>query len=419
MRYIAITLDQCHNQKATLPNPKSVHMKTFKSTSVFVLSALLAGLFWQCKGESKTNNSATNMEQAAPITRISKINYGNLPDGRDVAKFTLRNQNGMEVDIISLGGIITRWTAPDRNGNFEDIVLGFDNLESYLQENPFFGALVGRYGNRIAKGTFSLDGETYTLAQNNGENHLHGGLKGFDKVLWEAAPGNDLDRARLRLDYRSADGEEGYPGRLDVRVEYVLTDNNELEVSYQAVTDKPTVVNLTQHTYFNLSGDFSKDILNTELQLNADAFLPVDAGLIPTGELRPVAGGAFDFTQPKTIGQDVEAEDEQLSLGGGYDHCWVLNKNGKDFSVAATAYDKESGRVLKVSTTEPGVQFYIGNFLDGTLPAKGGGTYGKRSGFCLETQHYPDSPNRPEFPTTRLNPGEVYQTQTTFTFSTR
>lgn len=394
-------------------------MHFFKSTSVFVLSAAIATLFWQCKGENKSTNAAIDTMATVPINRISKIKFGNLPDGRDVAKFTLRNQAGMEVDIINLGGIITRWTAPDRNGNFEDIVLGFDTLEPYLEENPFFGALVGRYGNRIAKAQFSIDGETYTLAKNNGANHLHGGITGFNKVLWDAAPGHETDRARLRLDYRSADGEEGYPGQLDVRVEYVLTDDNTLTVSYQAITNKPTVVNLTQHTYFNLSGNFSQTILDHELQLNADTFLPVDAGLIPTGELRPVKGTPFDFTTPKTIGQDVDTENEQLALGGGYDHCWVLNKAAQGLTPVGTAFHKPTGRVLSVATSEPGVQFYIGNFLDGTLPAKGGGTYGKRSGFCLETQHFPDSPNRPEFPTTRLNPGEVYYTETTFNFSTR
>lgn len=394
-------------------------MHSFRSTSIFVISAALATIFWQCKGDPKITNAATDTMASVPITRVSKIKFGNLPDGRHVAKYTLRNQAGMEVDILNLGGIITRWTAPDRNGNFEDIVLGFDTLEPYLEENPFFGALVGRYGNRIANGSFSLDGEAYTLAKNNGKNHLHGGITGFNKVLWDASPGHETDRASLRLDYRSPDGEEGYPGKLDVRVVYTLTDDNTLEVSYQAVTDKPTVVNLTQHTYFNLSGDFSQNILDHELQLNANTYLPVDAGLIPTGELRPVAGTAFDFTMPKAIGRDVAAQDEQLTLGGGYDHCWMLNKANDKMSIAATAFDKNSGRVLQVATEEPGVQFYIGNFLDGTLPAKGGGTYGKRSGFCLETQHYPDSPNRPEFPTTRLNPGEIYFTRTTFSLTTR
>jgi aldose 1-epimerase len=394
-------------------------MHSFRSISIFVISAALATIFWQCKGDPKITNAATDTMATVPITRVSKIKFGNLPDGRHVAKYTLRNQAGMEVDILNLGGIITRWTAPDRNGNFEDIVLGFDTLEPYLDENPFFGALVGRYGNRIANGSFSLDGEVYTLAKNNGKNHLHGGITGFNKVLWDASPGHETDRASLRLDYRSPDGEEGYPGKLDVRVVYTLTDDNTLEVSYQAVTDKPTVVNLTQHTYFNLSGDFSQNILDHELQLNANTYLPVDAGLIPTGELHPVAGTAFDFTIPKTIGRDVAAQDEQLILGGGYDHCWILNKANDKMSIAATAFDKNSGRVLQVATEEPGVQFYIGNFLDGTLPAKGGGTYGKRSGFCLETQHYPDSPNRPEFPTTRLNPGEVYFTRTTFSLTTR
>ena len=395
-------------------------MNPFKSTTVFVLSLILAQLGWQCKGEPKDAKTGTEpMEPASPIVRIEKSAYGKLPDGRDVAKFTLRNKAGMEVDVITLGGIITRWTAPDRNGAYRDVVLGFDSLEPYVKENPFFGALVGRYGNRIAGGEFELDGQTYTLARNNGANHLHGGVRGFDKVLWEASAGHESDRARLLLDYHSPDGEEGYPGKLDVRVVYTLTDDNALEVYYQAVTDKPTVVNLTQHTYFNLSGKFSHDILDHELQLNADAYLPVDTGLIPTGEIRPVAGTAFDFTAPKAIGRDLGASDPQLKVGGGYDHCWVLRREGPGLALAATAYHRESGRMLQVSTEEPGLQFYIGNFLDGTLPAQGGGKYGKRSGFCLETQHFPDSPNRPEFPSTRLDPGQIYQTRTVFSFSTR
>ena len=395
-------------------------MKPFKSNAVLVLSLLLAQLGWQCKGETKATKTGTDtMEQTSPLKRIEKSAYGRLPDGREVARYTLRNMAGMEVDVITLGGIITRWTAPDRNGVYQDVVLGFDSLEPYVKENPFFGALVGRYGNRIAGGQFELDGQTYTLARNNGANHLHGGVRGFDKVLWEASPGHDTDRTQLLLDYHSPDGEEGYPGKLDVRVAYTLTDDNALEVSYQAVTDKPTVVNLTQHTYFNLSGDFSQDILDHELQMDADAYLPVDTGLIPTGEIRPVAGTAFDFTRPKAIGRDLNNDDPQLRVGGGYDHCWVLRREGPGLMPAAIAYHPESGRLLRVSTEEPGVQFYIGNFLDGTLPAQGGGKYGKRSGFCLETQHFPDSPNRPEFPTTRLDPGQVYQTRTVFSFSTR
>jgi len=395
-------------------------MKPFRSKAVFVLSLFLAQLGWQCKGEPKEATTPSEaMEQTTPLSRIEKSMYGQLPDGREVAKFTLRNRAGMEVEVITLGGIITRWTAPDRNGEYRDVVLGFDSLEPYVTDNPFFGALVGRYGNRIAGGQFELDGQTYTLARNNGANHLHGGVRGFDKVLWEASPGHEEDRARLVLDYHSPDGEEGYPGKLDVRVVYTLTDDNALEIDYQAVTDKPTVVNLTNHSYFNLSGDFSHDILDHELQLNADAYLPVDTGLIPTGEIRPVSGTAFDFTEPKAIGRDVETPDPQLRVGGGYDHCWVLRREGPGLVLAATAYHRPSGRLLQVSTEEPGVQFYIGNFLDGTLPAQGGGKYGKRSGFCLETQHYPDSPNRPEFPSTRLDPGQIYRTRTVFSFSTR
>nr|WP_235855742.1 aldose epimerase family protein [Allomuricauda aequoris] len=350
---------------------------------------------------------------------IIKTTFGAMPDGTQVEKYTLKNPKGMEVDVITYGGIITRWTAPDKTGKYEDVVLGFDDLKSYLDGNPFFGALVGRYCNRIAKGKFNLDGKTYTLATNNGENHLHGGLKGFDKAVWKAEAKSTKKGSVLELTYTSADGEEGYPGKLDVKVTYTLTDDNELEVLYEAKTDKATVVNLTQHSYFNLSGNFTQSVLDHELFLNAGAFLTVDAGLIPTGELKPVVGTPFDFTTAHLIGQEIDSRNEQLQLGNGYDHCWVLNKKEREFELGARAYHPTTGRVLEVYTDEPGVQFYSGNFLDGTLPAQKGSIYGKRAGFCLETQHYPDSPNQPSFPSVRLNPGEAYTSKTTFKFLTK
>lgn len=383
---------------------------------VFLLTLLNLG----CKENKKENQSSmetTDAQQGKEY--FEKTSFGKMPDGQTVEKYTLRNASGMEIDVITYGGIITRWTAPNKNGSYEDIVLGFDDLQQYLNGNPYFGALIGRYGNRIAKGKFSLDGETYTLATNDGENHLHGGEKGFDKVVWQAKAESTAEGASLELTYNSADGEEGYPGKLDVKVTYTLTGNNELDVRYEATTDKPTIVNLTQHSYFNLSGDFTQSILDHELFLDADAYLPVDAGLIPTGELRKVAGTPFDFKQPKVIGKEINAENEQLKLGKGYDHCWVLNQEAGNYGLAASAYHPGTGRFLEVYTDEPGIQFYSGNFLDGTLPAQKGGTYGLRSGFCLETQHYPDTPNQEGFPSVRLNPGETYSSRTTFKLSTK
>lgn len=388
--------------------------------SIFYCVLLLVFTTIGCKQNKKESQS--EMETAKTENEQSPIEetiFGEMPDGTKVKKFTLKNEAGMEVDVITYGGIITRWTAPDKQGKFEDIVLGFDSLEQYLDGSPYFGALIGRYGNRIANGKFSLDGETYTLATNDGNNHLHGGEKGFDKVIWNAIPKNTGAGATLELTYTSEDGEEGYPGQLDVKVTYTLTHNNELDIQYEAVTDKPTVVNLTQHSYFNLSGQLSTPVLDHEIYLNADTYLPVDGGLIPTGEFREVAGTPFDFKEPKSIGEEIEADNEQLDLGGGYDHCWVLNEGEEDFGLAASAYHPNTGRLLEVYTNEPGMQFYSGNFLDGTLPAKDGGAYGKRSGFCLETQHYPDSPNQANFPSVRLNPGETYSTRTMFKLSTK
>lgn len=341
-------------------------------------------------------------------TGITQAPFGQLPDGRAITQFTLTNARGMVAKIIDFGGIVTELHAPDRDGNFVDVVLGFESLAPYRTDSPYIGALIGRYGNRIAHGRFTLDGRQYQLPVNNGSNHLHGGPDGFDRVKWEAT----VDGASLRLAYRSVDGEMGYPGNLDATVVYTLLDSNELVVSFHAVTDKATPVNLTQHTYFNLAG--RGDILGHLLTIDAGAFVPIDAGSIPTGELAPVAGTPFDFRAPRPIGERIGQPDEQLRHGGGYDHNFVLDKpaNGT-LTRAARVVEPVSGRVLELWTEEPGVQFYSGNFLDGTLAGKGR-TYAYRSGFCLEPQHFPDSPNQPHFPDTILRPGQVYRTESRF-----
>ena len=340
--------------------------------------------------------------------------FGTMPDGKPVQQFTLTNARGLELKAISYGGIITSLRVPDRNGRLDDIVLGFENLDGYLKDHPFFGAIVGRYGNRIGKGQFVLEGKTYKLATNNGPNHLHGGTKGFDKVLWTAEPiaGSNA----IAFSRTSPDGEEGYPGNLRVRVTYTLTDANELIVEYRASTDKPTPVNLTQHSYFNLAGQASGDILGHQLMLNADRYTPVDDTLIPTGELAPVTDTPLDFRKPTAIGARINNDHPQLKAGKGYDHNWVLNRKGPGLQLAARVIEPKTGRTLEIATTEPGVQFYAGNFLDGTLKGKAGAVYAHRTGFCLETQHYPDSPNKPNFPSTTLRPGAEYQTRTVFTF---
>jgi aldose 1-epimerase len=332
-----------------------------------------------------------------------------------VEVFTLRNAHGLEARICNYGGIVLSLQAPDKNGRFADVVLGYDTLAEYEKETPYFGCLVGRYGNRIAKGKFKLNGREYSLAINDKPNTLHGGLKGFDKVVWNARPfTSDLGPA-LELRYRSKDGEEGYPGNLDVTAVYTLTKDNGLRLDYTATTDQDTVVNLTQHSYFNLAGQ--GDILNHVVYLNADRFTPVDSTLIPTGELRPVKGTPFDFNTPTAIGARVNQTDEQLKFGKGYDHNWVINKPMKQLGLMARVTEPTTGRVLEVLSTEPGLQFYCGNFLDGTLKGKGGWLYQFRNGFCMEPQHYPDSPNQPNFPSVVLKPGQTYQNTIIYRFS--
>jgi aldose 1-epimerase len=362
--------------------------------------------------------SCTNTKNMATVT-IEKKPFGQTANGDEVDQFILSTKKGMEISIITYGGIITSWTAADKNGDYRDIALGYNTLAEYEAETPYFGALIGRYGNRIAKGKFSIDGEAYTLAVNNGENHLHGGLKGFDKVVWDAKTIVNDSTASLELSYLSKDMEEGYPGNLQTKVTYTLNNNDELSVKYEAKTDKPTIVNLTQHSYFNLTADFNQPILDHELVINADSFLPVDSTLIPTGEFRNVAETPFDFRSPKAIGKQINAENIQIKNGLGYDHCWVLNDQEKGVRFVASAYESVSGRLLEIFSDEPGIQFYSGNFLDGTLPSKSKGIYQHRTGFCLETQHYPDTPNQKNFPSVRLNPGESYQSHTVFRFSFR
>ena len=355
------------------------------------------------------------------LTVVSASNvFGQIEDFDSIKRYTLENENGVVVRVTNFGAIITSIVVPDRNGNLADVALGYDRVEDYINavDKPYFGAIVGRYGNRIANGEFSIDDRTYTLLKNNGPNHLHGGAVGFDKVVWtveQYTPSNSI-----RLSYQAKDGEEGYPGDLSLTVTYTLGSDNRLVVDYRATTNKATPVNVTQHTYFNLKGEGRGDILDHELMINADRYTPVNAELIPTGELAAVSDTPFDFNQSKPIGRDIGSADEQLEFGMGYDHNWVLNRSDDvDLILAARVYEPSSGRVLEVHTTEPGVQFYCGNFLDGRLVGKSGQLYVRRGGFCLETQHFPDSPNQPNFPSTILRPNETLQSKTTFTFSTQ
>jgi aldose 1-epimerase len=381
-------------------------MMTYNRWSTFALmGALTLACLTQAFAQKETS-------------KVKKQAYGKMPNGAAVELYTLTNAKGMQAGIITYGGTVVSLTAPDRNGKFADVVLGMDDLAGYMKATAFFGALIGRYGNRIGHAQFTLEGKAHKLPANDHGNTLHGGPAGFDKHVWSAVPGSSADGETLELTYVSKDGEAGFPGTLTSKVVYTLTANNELKIDYTATTDKPTVVNLTNHSYFNLAGQGEGDILAHEVMIDAARFTPVDATLIPTGELRPVAGTPFDFTKPTAVGARIEAADEQIKFGMGYDHNWVLNKGAGGLTKAAEVHETKSGRVMEVWTTEPALQFYTGNFLDGTLHGKGK-TYVRRGALCMETQHYPDSPNQPSFPSTELKPGAQYHTTTVYRFSAR
>jgi len=375
------------------------------------LSGLLSLLLIaSCQKQSEKANETTGVKMEMSVQKSS---FGKTPEGKEVDLYTLTNANGLKASVMTYGGILVSLEVPDRNGKLEDIVLGYDSLGEYLKKNPYFGAIVGRYANRIAEGRFSLRGVQYRLAKNDGENHLHGGNKGFDKVVWNAESIKLDSAVGVKLSYLSKDGEEGYPGNLSCSVEYLLTNRNEFTVNYHATTDKPTVVNLTHHSYFNLAGQGNGDILGHELMVNAEKFTPVGKGLIPTGELKSVKGTPMDFMTATAIGAQIG------NVEGGYDHNYVLTGEGGSLKLAARVYEPSSGRVMEIFTTEPGIQFYSGNFLGGGMRGKFGRLYQKHGGFCLETQHFPDSPNKPNFPSVVLNPGEQYAHRTIHRFSAR
>ncbi|MGO9229191.1 MAG: aldose epimerase family protein [Bryobacteraceae bacterium] len=359
----------------------------------------------------------------APVTKgqppVKKQSFGKMVDGTPVDLYVLTNANGMEAGMITYGGALRSLTAPDRHGAYTDVVLGMDTVDGYRAQTAWFGALIGRYGNRIGGAKFPLEGKTYKLPANDGPNTLHGGSHGFGKQVWQAREVASAEGPAVEFSYVSKDGEEGFPGTVTAKVVYTLTNKNELRIDYTASTDKPTVVNLTNHAYFNLKGAGEGDILDHQVMLDASRFTPVDATLIPTGELRAVKGTPFDFTKSTAIGARIGSDDQQIKFGMGYDHNWVLDKNGAALTKAAEVYEPKTGRVMQVWTTEPALQFYTGNFLDGKIAGKGGKVYAHRGGFCMETQHYPDSPNRPAFPSTELKPGATYHTTTVYSFSAR
>jgi aldose 1-epimerase len=353
---------------------------------------------------SKTNGS------------INKATFGKMPDGVPVEIYTLKNGSGMEVQIMTLGGTITSLKIPDKNGRLDDVVLGYDVLDGYVKNNPYFGCLIGRYGNRIGGAKFILDGNACVLAKNNGPNSLHGGVKGFDKVIWKTIRAEvGAGGPQLELYYLSKDDEEGFPGNLGVTAIYTLTQDNALRLDFSAVTDKPTICNLTHHSYYNLAG--RGDILGHEVFINAEKFTPVNESLIPTGELEPLDNTPLDFRKPTAIGARIDHDDEQLKFGRGYDHNWVINKPAGELGLMARATEASTGRVLEIFSTEPGLQFYSGNFLDGTITGKGGAIYKRHHGFCMEPQYFPDSPNKPNFPPAVLRPGQVYRNTIIFKFS--
>lgn len=384
------------------------------------MTSLSLPIVFQLAGSAQSQPGAAKGSPTKATSGVRRSDFGTLPGGEKVDLFTLTNANGVEVRAMTYGAIIVSLRTPDRQRRLDDIVLGFDTAAEYVtKQSPYFGAVVGRYANRIAGGKFTLDGHTYTLATNNGPNHLHGGVKGFDKYVWRGAAADTPAGPAVIFTRTSVDGEEGYPGNLKVRVTYTLTPGNELIIDFNATTDKPTPVNLSQHSYFNLAGQATRDVLDHQLQLDAAQFTPVDANLIPTGRLAPVAGTPFDFRQPAAIGARINADDEQLKNGGGYDHNFVLTGTAEGLHHAAFVMEPSTGRTLEVATTEPGIQFYSGNFLDGTITGKEGRVYTKRFGFCLETQHFPDSPNKPRFPSTVLRPGGEYRSRTIWRFGAK
>jgi aldose 1-epimerase len=359
-----------------------------------------------------------NIHEAKGRKRMKKTVFGTTPEGKPIHLFTLTNRNGCTILVTNYGATLVALSMPDRKGRMTDVVLGFNTLEEYFRNTFYLGCVVGRYANRIAKGTFRLDGKVYVLAKNNGENHLHGGIKGFNKKVWDARETVTAEGEGLTFTYLSPDGEEGYPGNLSVKVVYLLTHDNAFKIVYYATTDIDTVVNLTHHSYFNLAGEGSGDILSHRMMINADYFTPVDRALIPTGEIQKVHNTPLDFTKPVVIGERIDHPTEQIQLGGGYDHNFILNRNSRDLSLAARVHEPESGRVMEVWTTEPGIQFYSGNFLDGSMTGKAGKAYSKRTGFCLETQHFPNSPNQLKFPSTLLKPGQQFRSTTIYKFLT-
>lgn len=381
------------------------------------LSAAVILLMLSCKEKSKKQSEIEKPETMVKLkTTVNPEDFNAVIENDSVGFYILRNANGMEITFTNYGQRIVSLHVPDKNGDFEDVVLGYGTLNEFVEKRNYYGSVIGRYGNRIGKGTFKIGDTTYDLVKNNGENHLHGGTKGFESVVWIVDGFSENSIAFSRV---SPDMEEGYPGNLSIKVKYTLNDNNELKINYKATTDKPTVVNLTNHSFFNLKGEGNGDVTDHIMMINADGFTPVDNGLIPTGKIDPVAGTPFDFTTPKTIGSDINSDFEQLKIGKGYDHNYVINnepKTADGLKLAAKVTEPASGRTLDVYTSEPGVQFYTGNFLNGSDIGKTGKPYPFRGSFCLETQHYPDSPNKPDFPSTLLNPGEEYNTTTVYKF---